>query len=147
VSVLSRLAPLLVLAAALALSHSGIFRAGARDVVPYQSAHDRAIDTMGVADVTYESWLAARHARAWPTPWRLFDTPHCAPSEHTLTLGPPMLSLGLLGVPFAFFTREPLLVYNLELVARSALPALTYSGCRARATTPTPGYPKNATRV
>jgi hypothetical protein len=125
VKLLHRIAPFLVLAAALAAAHAEIFWTGAREAVPLavdplsQSAYD-----VGVADVMYESWLVDRHARTWPTPWRLFDTPHCAPAEKTLTLGLPMFGLGLLGMPAALFTREPLLVYNWALVAWSAVAAL-----------------------
>jgi hypothetical protein len=123
--VLRRIAPFLVLAVALGLAHFEMWRAGPREVVPLSPAGaEGETRSMGVSDATFEAWLAARHARTWPTPWRLFDTPHCAPDDDTLTYGLPMLALGLLGAPAALFTREPVLVYNIQLVAWSAVAAL-----------------------
>jgi hypothetical protein len=69
------------------------------------------------ADVTYEAWLVSRHAHTlMHRPWRIFDTEHCAPAQKTLTLGIPMLTLGLLAVPAAVFSDEPVWIYNASLV-------------------------------
>jgi hypothetical protein len=77
------------------------------------------------ADLTFETWLVARHAVTWAhAPRRLFDTEHCAPYEKTLTLGIPMLTQGLLGVPAALVTSEPALVYKFSLGVSVWLAAL-----------------------
>jgi hypothetical protein len=125
--VLARLAALGVLFGAIGLAHVEIFRADAARFVPL-APEGQALELRdaSIADVTYETWLVARHARTWlRAPWRLFDTEHCAPAERTLTYGVPMLALGLLGAPVALFTREPALVYNAALVAWSAVAALS----------------------
>ncbi|HEX5067559.1 MAG TPA: hypothetical protein VFY49_15680 [Myxococcota bacterium] len=124
---LARIAALGVLLGAVWLAHVEIFRTGAAQFVPLApEGHAFELRDATVADVTYETWLVARHARTWlRAPWRLFDTEHCAPAERTLTYGVPMLALGLLGAPVALFTREPALVYNAALVAWSAVAALS----------------------
>lgn len=123
-----------VLAAALALAHGEVFRAGAARFVPLApESAAAALDPLRSADVTFEAWLVARHARTWlREPWRLFDTPHCAPDARTLTLGMPALALGLLGAPAALVSREPLLVYNLARVLASAIAALAMALLVAR---------------
>ena len=64
-------------------------------------------------DVVFEAWLTARNAHTIATaPHRLFDTPHCAPAEKTLTLGVHMITMGLLAVPIALITTNPALAYN-----------------------------------
>lgn len=64
-------------------------------------------------DVTFEAWLVARHARVLlRDPTALFDTEHCAPAEKTLTLGVPMITMGLLAIPAALVTPNPALAYN-----------------------------------
>lgn len=64
-------------------------------------------------DVIFEAWLTARNAHTLATaPHHLFDTPHCAPAEKTLTLGVHMTTMGLLAVPVALFTNNPALAYN-----------------------------------
>lgn len=71
----------------------------------------------GRADAIFQAWLVSRHAHTWMhRPWRLFDTEHCAPARNSLTLGIPMLTLGLLAIPGAMFSDEPVLVYNTALV-------------------------------
>jgi hypothetical protein len=76
------------------------------------------------ADVTFEAWLVARNARTLlREPWQLFDTEHCAPGEKTLTLGVPMLTMGLLAVP-ATLMGDPILSYNAALAALVLVSAL-----------------------
>jgi len=122
------------LGVALALAHGEVFRAGASRFVPLAPVSCEAkLAPLRSADVTFEAWLVARHARTWlREPWNLFDTPHCAPDARTLTLGMPALALGLLGAPAAIFSREPLLVYNLARVLASAIAALAMALLVAR---------------
>ena len=121
----------LVLALALALAHGPIFRAGAGRVVPVPALPERnssylnSIYQIAVADVVFETWLGARNARTLiSAPWRLHETEHCAPMERSITLSLPMFALGLLGVPAALWTHNPILVYNVELVLQSLVHAL-----------------------
>jgi hypothetical protein len=124
---LAALAALAVLAGAVALAHLEIFRADAAQVVPLAlEGQALSLPEASAADVRFETWLVARHARTLLTrPWRLFDTEHCAPEAHTLTYGVPMIALGILGMPAALFTREPALVYNAALVGWSAVAVLS----------------------
>jgi hypothetical protein len=127
---LRRLAPtvaaLSMLAGAVWLAHVEIFRAGAAQFAPLDregAVIDRVI--AGV-DVTFEAWLVARHARTlWTHPWDLLDTEHCAPERHSITYGVPLIALGVLGMPAALFSREPVFIYNAALAAWSAVAALS----------------------
>jgi hypothetical protein len=109
-------AALAVFALALAVVFGGVWRAGPRTSVPLPDVPD-VVQPVVRADVMFEIWLVARHARTLATaPWRLFDTEHCAPGERTLTLGLPMITMGLLGMPAAVF-GDPILTYNFALLA------------------------------
>jgi hypothetical protein len=71
-------------------------------------------------DASYVSWVVGRNARTLATqPWRLFDAEPCAPAEHSLALGEPAISLGLLGIPHWLLTRDPIRTYNLTLLTVS----------------------------
>ncbi|HVN39061.1 MAG TPA: hypothetical protein VMW19_12915 [Myxococcota bacterium] len=122
---LARLAPAAVFALAIALAHGEIFASGAERFAPIGPPLEQEVGRgFGVADVTYEAWLVARHARTLLSrPWRVFDTEHCAPDERTLTYGVPLIGLGILAMPAALVSHEPLLVYNCALLAWSALAA------------------------
>lgn len=114
----------LALALALALTHGPVFRAGAGRVVPVPVLPD-GVYPIAVADVVFEAWLGARHARTLlSAPWRLHETEHCAPMERSVTLSLPMFAFGLLGVPAALWTHNPILVYNVALVLQSLVHAL-----------------------
>jgi hypothetical protein len=118
------LVALLVFGAALAFVFADVWRAGPRTVVP-MGRPVPGFEAIVQADVTFEAWLVARHARTLVRePWRIFDTEHCAPGEKTLTLGVPMLTMGLLAVP-ASLLGEPILSYNAALVALVFLCALS----------------------
>lgn len=65
------------------------------------------------ADLLLQSYLVSRHGVTWPSaPWALFDTEHCAPLEKSLTLGVPMLTLGLLAVPVAAVSDNATFIFN-----------------------------------
>ena len=86
------------------------------------------LDSLGHAsraDVIFESWLVARNARTLATrPLRLFDTEQCAPAEKTLTLGIPMITMGVLAIPTWFATGDPILTFNVTTVALNWVAAL-----------------------
>ncbi len=108
---------LAVFAAALALLFGEVWTAGPRSFVPVAGLDDPKAQAMSRIDVTFEAWLVARNARTLARePWRLFDTEHCAPGENTLTLGVPMITMGLLGVP-ALIGGDPILSYNFAILA------------------------------
>lgn len=70
------------------------------------------------ADTAFAVWLVSRNAYTLVRrPWRLFDTEHCAPAERTITLSEPMITVGLLAVPFYLMTGDPILTYNLAIWA------------------------------
>jgi hypothetical protein len=67
-------------------------------------------------DLIFEAWIVARNAFTWThAPARMFDTEHCAPYEKTLTLGLPMITAGLFGVPATMVTRSPAAIYNFSV--------------------------------
>ena len=106
---------LAIFLAALAITFGEVWRAGPRTFVPSVQIADQGLATMVRSDIEFETWLVARHAYTLVRrPWRLFDTEHCAPGEKTLTLGLPMITLGLLAVP-ASLLGDPILTYNLSL--------------------------------
>jgi len=72
-----------------------------------------SLSPIAKGDAIFEAWLTARNAHTIATaPHRFFDTPHCAPTEKTLTLGVHMATMGLLALPVAVFTPNPALAYN-----------------------------------
>jgi hypothetical protein len=100
-----------VFAVALAVALGEVWRADPRAAVPVGNS-SAALLALSRADVSFEAWLVDRHARTLArAPWRLFATEHCAPGERTLTLGVPMITMGLLAVPAALL-GEPILAYN-----------------------------------
>ncbi len=110
-------------AAAAALVFADVWREGANRAVPSVEM-DPTWALMTRNDIVFEAWLVARHAHTiLRRPWRLFDTEHCAPNEKTLTLGVPMLTLGLLAVP-ASLVGNPIFAYNGALVLSLLIAAL-----------------------
>src|SRR5262245_32846152 len=108
---------------AVALVFADVWRAGG-DRAVLSVRNDSAVQSMIRQDLIFETWLVARHGQTLlRRPWRLFDTEHCAPAEKTLTLGVPMIALGVLAMPGSL-TGEPILAYNLAVAALHWLAAL-----------------------
>ena len=93
-----------VFATAIAIALGDLLREDPRSHVPVGRLQPGlALEPVARADVSFEVWLVARHARTLVREsWRLFATEHCAPGERTLTLGVPMITMGLLAVPAGF---------------------------------------------
>jgi hypothetical protein len=69
-------------------------------------------------DQQFVAWLVARNTRALlANPLDAFDAETCFPVEQSLTLGEPVLNLGVQGIPAYLLTREPIAMYNLVLMA------------------------------
>lgn len=99
-----------------AVTFGPIWRAGASSVVPTH-ATDAPWMYITRADATFEAWQVSRHAHTLlNNPLRLFDTEHCAPWENTLTLGVPMVTMGILAMPVHMATGDPIATYNIVLV-------------------------------
>ncbi|MFQ5416948.1 MAG: hypothetical protein ACE5FL_07870 [Myxococcota bacterium] len=80
---------------------------------------------MAIGDVMIEAWLVTRNARTLArSPRRLFDAEFCAPMENSLTLGIPMITMGLLAVPVRFVSSHPAVVYNTAMVLVYLLSAM-----------------------
>jgi hypothetical protein len=76
-------------------------------------------------DRRFVVWLVARNAAAWAhAPWRLFDPGTCHPAKDALRFGHPALSLGLLGVPGALASGDPVATYVSAVVLQTLLAAL-----------------------
>ena len=77
------------------------------------------------ADVTFEAWIVGRNARTLiSNPTALFDTPHCAPHSNTLTLGVPMITMSIIGIPAYIATGDPVFTYNFAMWTLTLLSAL-----------------------
>ncbi|MFQ5416572.1 MAG: hypothetical protein ACE5FL_05910 [Myxococcota bacterium] len=88
-----------------------VLRAGPASFLPVSSS-DRLL-SISKSDVTFEAWLVARNAYTLSRhPHRLFDTEHCAPAKKTLTLGIPMITMGLFAIPVSLVTPNPAIAYN-----------------------------------
>jgi len=101
-----------------------IWRKNPRSLVPvpkYEAFWQQAARM----DVIYGAWLVSRNAYTLvERPQDLFDTEHCAPWENMLTLGTPSITAGLLGVPAWLVTADPILSYNVALLALRLAAAL-----------------------
>jgi len=96
---------------AAAVTFRAVLQAGPMSSVTVSNVEVRL--PIAESDVVFQAWLTARNARTILTaPHQIFDTPHCAPTTRTLTLGIPMMTMGLLAVPVALFTENPALAYN-----------------------------------
>jgi hypothetical protein len=130
-AVLGLLAALLVFAAGCVAVYGELWRQGPSSVAPMDSSEFGAAQTVfhhGAAeqsntpatvraDLIFEAALVTRNAYTLATaPHRLFDAEHCAPAKNSLTLGIPMISMGLLAIPAWLATGDPVLTYNLTLV-------------------------------
>lgn len=114
------------------LVFGGLWRAGPSRTVAVKPS-EGAFAKTGRADATFEAWLVARNARTLATrPQRVFDAEHCAPAKNTLTLGIPMLTQGLIAIPAVLATDEPVLVYNLSIVAITLVAAFAMYALVAR---------------
>jgi hypothetical protein len=83
-----------------------------RNLQPYERRWQRALD----ADTTWVSWLVARNAvTLLGAPTRLYDTEHCAPFAHSLTLGDPMLTQSFLAVPATLVGASGTAAFNTSL--------------------------------
>jgi hypothetical protein len=87
-------------------------------------ARGTGAELVKIADVRFEAWLVSRNARALTTaPHRLFDAPHCAPSENALAFGIPMITMGALAIPSWYASGNPILTYNSTLVLLTGIAA------------------------
>jgi hypothetical protein len=131
-------AALVVLMLALAATHGSVWRRGPRTLVPTRIipassqlsngqvlSHD-SLSALARADALFEAWLVARNAETLVrNPSHLFETEHCAPARNTLTLGVPMITMGILGIPVQLATGDPVLTYNWAIVALALISAFS----------------------
>ncbi len=92
-----------------------------------------------VPDIRFEAWLVGRNAETIThDPLRLFDTPHCAPAEKTLTLGVHMIAMSLFAVPVSLLTSSSAAAFDwaiavMLLVSGVAMYGLVYDWTGSRA--------------
>jgi len=102
-----------------------VWREDPRSVVPAHVFPRRGVQAMTRMDITLETWIVGRNAHTLARrPHRLFDTEHCAPWEKTLTLGIPMITMGVIAVPVSVVTSDPILSYNVALVELTLIAAV-----------------------
>ena len=107
-----------------------VWQAGVDRAVPIRSPVagqelGRAQEVVRRADVVFYTWLSARNARTLiENPFGLFDAEHCAPTPKALALSAPGLTLGLIGIPAALLSEDPILIYNWVVPAMVLLAAL-----------------------
>jgi len=88
-------------------------------------------------------WAVARNARALVTrPHRLFDAEPCHPAPRSLALHHPVIAPAVVALPFVLATGEPVLAFNLALLAGALVAAAAmfllvrdWTGSAAAATT------------
>ncbi len=77
------------------------------------------------SDLMFEAWLVARHAHTFVhNPLRLFQAEHCAPEDNALVFGIPMITMGILAIPFYLATGEPVQTFNLVLLTMTLIGAI-----------------------
>lgn len=106
-----------------------VWLAGIRDHLPvYPRAEDEASHTLRMLRVADAQWVATGVARnagnLLADPAHVFDVGTCHPVPDALALGEPMLALGLVGAPVALFSDEPLVIFNVVVVAIAWLSGL-----------------------
>lgn len=120
---------LCVLGLALVWTERGLVTGDPSDVTRFLLHETRTEEDAGSfaarVDTRFVVWLVARNARTWVTgPARLFDGEICHPTERSIALGEPAFTLGLVGVPAWWATRDPIWTFNFVSVAIVALGAL-----------------------
>jgi hypothetical protein len=101
-----------VFAACLLFVFLGIWRQGFTEFVP-SVERPGTFGVLTEADVRLAVWGTSRNAWVLThAPWHFFDAEPCYPTPRSLTLGHPMLSLGLLGVPLRLLAPDPVATYN-----------------------------------
>jgi hypothetical protein len=122
-------AALLVFLLAAASIYGEAWRRGPREfipstVIPSDQSYAAWKTVVGM-DHYYVVWLVSRNAQTLITaPHRLFDAEHCFPAHHTLAFGEPLITMGVLGVLPYWLTKEPVLTYNVVVVAMALIGAL-----------------------
>ena len=81
--------------------------------------------TVAEADQRFHLWLVARNAYTLShKPWAIFDAEPCYPAQHTLALGHPLISMGLLGVVPYLATGDPIATYHFVVTVVHLIAAL-----------------------
>lgn len=92
---------------------------------PTEGPRREAWHTLGLNDLRFVTWQIARNARVLPTrPWRFFDAGMCHPAENAMAFGPSAFTLGVLGMPAWWWSRDPVLSWNWTLFAVTLAAAL-----------------------
>ncbi|MDE0886046.1 MAG: hypothetical protein OSB70_10990 [Myxococcota bacterium] len=106
-----------------------VLRAGAFQAVPTRDVEfGRSLSegqtSLRLADLTFYTWLSARNARTLLSdPVGIFNAEICAPTEKSLALSAPGLTLGFLGIPGFLLSDDPAFTYNTAVGAMLLLAA------------------------
>jgi hypothetical protein len=115
---------LLVFLLAAASIYGDAWHRGPREFIPSAKLTQEWKIVVGM-DHYFVVGLVSRNARTLMTaPHRWFDAEHCFPAHHTLAFGEPLTTMGVLGVVPYWLTREPVLTYNIVVVAMALIGAL-----------------------
>lgn len=122
------LAGLVLLGVALVQLFGPVWREGPSRVVPtppavaeLRTADPDRIDMLA-ADSRFNVWATAHGAHALThEPSAVFDGEQCHPATRTLAYGHPLLSYAVLGLPAQLASGDPILTYNVGLLASIAL--------------------------
>ncbi len=78
-----------------------------------------------LGDQRFVAWLVSRNAYTLlEDPGSLYQAEPCFPADGALALGEPGITMGLIAMPFFFLSGDPIITYNLALVALVALGCL-----------------------
>jgi len=132
-SVLWFAAALVVFCISLVTPFSEVWRYDVRETIPTfpreepgdDSAWPKRLKGPRTTDQYFVTWGVGRNAYTLLTrPTRLFDSEQCYPASNALALGEPMITLGIVGMPAYFVTRNPVATYNFAIVFITLLAAV-----------------------
>jgi len=125
-------AALVVFCISLVTPFSEVWRYDVRETVPTfpweepgDSAWPKRLKGPRTTDHYFVTWGVGRNAYTLLTrPTRLFDGEQCYPAPNALALGEPMITLGIVGMPAYFVTRNPVATFNFAIVFTTLLAAV-----------------------
>lgn len=104
--------------------YSAVMEAGVREAIPSRPASTRMTPII-VSDQRFVVWAVSRNARTLARePSRIYDAEQCFPAPRSLSLGEPVLAMGLLGIPAEAIGGDPVITYNVVMLLMSLLAAL-----------------------
>jgi hypothetical protein len=104
--------------------YAAVFEAGIERAIPSRVATRATIPHVR-GDQQFVVWAVSRNARTLARhPTRLYNAQQCFPEPRSLTLGEPVLAMGILGIPARLLSQDPVVTYNVVVLLMSMCAAL-----------------------